>query len=306
MELIIDIPEEDYKLIQNYPSLYCNDLLNAIKNATPVDTEGDLISREALRKAFHERIWYFDKSSWDEANALIDSSPTVEPEKGDLISRSALRSALEITQYNDIDDLTRTEQLIDNAPTVPLPNEQIAWEQGYECGKNEKRPQGIEREIIGYEGLYSVDIFGTVRNLLSGKIIEHYVNEYGYHNVYLYKDGEKKGKRVNRLVAMAFIPNPLGKPQVNHIDGDKDNNNVWNLEWVTNKENSVHAGKTGLYGNGQVKIVETGEVFPNVSSLARYLNVDRSNIYKCLQGKRNKVRGYHFEKIGADTKGGAE
>lgn len=162
----------------------------------------------------------------------------------------------------------------------------------------EARPQGIEREVTGYEGLYSVDIFGTVRNLLSGKIIEHYVNEYGYHNVYLYKDGEKKGKRVNRLVAMAFIPNPLGKPQVNHIDGNKDNNNVWNLEWVTNKENSVHAGKTGLYGNGQVKIIETGEVFPNVASLARRLNVEPSNIYKCLKGKRNKVRGYHFERVG--------
>ena len=170
----------------------------------------------------------------------------------------------------------------------------------------EERQQGIERDVVGYEGLYSVDIFGNVRSLKSGKVIEHYVSEYGYHNVYLYKDKEKKGKRVNRLVAMAFIPNPLNKPQVNHIDGNKDNNNVWNLEWVTNKENSIHAGKTGLYGNGQVKIVETGEVFPNVASLARRLNVDRSNIYKCLQGKRSKVRGYHFEKIGEDMNCGAD
>lgn len=162
----------------------------------------------------------------------------------------------------------------------------------------EERPQGIERAVVGYEGLYSVDIYGNIRNLRSGKTIKHYVNEYGYHNVYLRKDGESKGKRVNRLVATAFIPNPLNKPQVNHIDGDKDNNNVWNLEWVTNKENSIHAGETGLYGDGEVKIVETGEVFPNVASLARRLNVDRSNIYKCLKGKRSKVRGYHFEKIG--------
>lgn len=118
VKLVIEIDEEFYNTCKSLPSGYDNDIINPIKNGTPYNPSGDCISREALRKAFHERIWYFDKSSWDEANALIDSSPTVEPEKGDLISRSALRSALEITQYNDIDDLTRTEQLIDNAPTI--------------------------------------------------------------------------------------------------------------------------------------------------------------------------------------------
>ena len=79
---------------------------------------------------------------------------------GDL---DALKKALEVTQYNDIDDLTRTERLIDNAPTVSMPNNQIIWEQGYECGRNEKRPQSeITEEDIqnairaGYENGYSM------------------------------------------------------------------------------------------------------------------------------------------------------
>ena len=227
-----------------------------------------------------------------DANALL---ARVDEEREYLKARGQL-GAEHILVHNFRD-------LIDNAPTVEITEEQ-AIDKLRETGwliKHDKemteRPQGIERNVAEYEGLYTVDIFGNVKNLLTGKIIKHYISEYGYHNVYLYKDGKKKGKRVNRLVAIAFIPNPLNKPQVNHIDGDKDNNNVWNLEWVTNKENSIHAGKTGLYGNGAVKIVETGEIFPNVSSLGRYLNVEPSNIYKCLNGKRNKVRGYHFERV---------
>ena len=273
----------------------------------------DLISREALKKEVEK---YLEKRQdvivWEsDIYNIIDNAPTVEvPENtincvltmfgecsynktgcSDCEIKDKIRKALEERPQGDITEEWAIDKLHETG-WLPLHDMEMT-----------ERQTGIEREVIGYEGLYSVDIFGTVRNVSSGKIIEHYVNEYGYHNVYLYKDGEKKGKRVNRLVAMAFIPNPLDKPQVNHIDGNKDNNNVWNLEWVTNKENSVHAGRLGLYGNGQVKIVETCEVFPNVSSLARYIKVDSSNIYKCLQGKRNKVRGYHFERVGADMRG---
>lgn len=72
------------------------------------------------------------------------------------------------------------------------------------------------------------------------------VNHRGYKNVGLYNEEKKETCRVNRLVAQAFIPNPLNLPEVNHLDGDKSNNNDWNLEWCTHAENMEHAGNHGL------------------------------------------------------------
>lgn len=62
----------------------------------------------------------------------------------------------------------------------------------------------------------------------------------GYLRVYLSKNGKRKHHKVHRLVAQAFIPNPENKPQINHIDGNKQNNSITNLEWVTDAENKEH------------------------------------------------------------------
>jgi hypothetical protein len=62
----------------------------------------------------------------------------------------------------------------------------------------------------------------------------------GYLRVYLYKNGKRKHHKIHRLVAKAFIPNPNNKPQVNHKDGNKKNNSITNLEWVTDEENKLH------------------------------------------------------------------
>jgi hypothetical protein len=68
-----------------------------------------------------------------------------------------------------------------------------------------------------------------------------------YRNVSVHVDGKLKTVRAHRLIAIAFIPNPEGKPEVNHIDGNRENNSVTNLEWVTRSENCMHAIRTGLY-----------------------------------------------------------
>ena len=94
-------------------------------------------------------------------------------------------------------------------------------------------------DIKGFEK-YQVSSWGRVRNSF-GQIIKPYKSEKGYLKVELWKNGEGFKKRVHRLVADAFIENPQGFPQVNHIDGNKENNSVTNLEWVTDKANKNHA-----------------------------------------------------------------
>jgi hypothetical protein len=100
--------------------------------------------------------------------------------------------------------------------------------------------------IEGFKGLYKVSDKGRIKSyhknkekgfILSGK------NNNGYNNITLAKNGKHYYKKIHRIVAKAFIPNPKNKPQVNHIDSDIHNNCVKNLEWVTPKENARYAVK---------------------------------------------------------------
>ena len=93
-------------------------------------------------------------------------------------------------------------------------------------------------DIYGYEGKYQVSTWGRVRN--QNKILSPYKNSKGYLKVGLCRDGETHKFRVNRLVANTFIPNYANQCEVNHIDGNKDNNSVTNLEWVTPNQNREH------------------------------------------------------------------
>ena len=165
------------------------------------------------------------------------------------------------------------------------------------------------KEIKGFEGVYAVSNYGNVKRLehykrcgekgqtfLEERIVRQYKNFRGYYRVHLSRRGKNHMRFVHRLVAEAFIPNDEKKPQVNHIDGNKENNNVTNLEWVTNQENNIHAFDIGLKQGKKVVIVETNEVFNSISSCARAINGSYSMISRCLNGYTNKpYRGCHFK-----------
>lgn len=110
----------------------------------------------------------------------------------------------------------------------------------------------IWKDIKGYNGLYQISNLGNVRSLskyskTNGKITKKLL--FGYYYVYLFNCKKQDSKRVNRLIAEAFIHNPLNKKEVNHINGNKLDNRVENLEWTTRKENMQHAFRKGLVKN---------------------------------------------------------
>ena len=104
----------------------------------------------------------------------------------------------------------------------------------------------IWKDIEGYEGLYQISNKGKVYSLRLEKFLKFSKNKKGYLQVQFTVNCKFKTFKIHRLVALAFIPNPFNLPEVNHKDGDKLNNNDWNLEWNTSQQNILHAIRTGL------------------------------------------------------------
>lgn len=123
------------------------------------------------------------------------------------------------------------------------------------------------KPIKGYEGLYDITSDGRVFSrrrkvnapqlkysnyrMCGGMFLKSRLHN-GYPIINLHKEGKMETKMIHRLVALHFIPNPLNKPQVNHKDGDKSNNHVSNLEWVTDSENKIHAANRELAFVGEL------------------------------------------------------
>lgn len=103
--------------------------------------------------------------------------------------------------------------------------------------------QEIWKPVVGYEGIYEVSNNGNIASLKFGKrkILKHKKDFWWYFSVSLHKDWKPKFCLVHRVVAIAFLNNLNNKPQVNHIDWDKKNNNLENLEWATARDNQKHA-----------------------------------------------------------------
>lgn len=161
--------------------------------------------------------------------------------------------------------------------------------------------------VVGYEGYYEVSDFGNVRSvrydnhgeIVYSKLLKPAVKPRGYLGVVLSKQNITSNKLVHRLVASSFIQNPTHLPEVNHIDGDKTNNAVSNLEWVNGSENLYHAYQNGLkFKHGKSVIcIETGEVFDSVKSANERFGVTHYHIADVCnrRGQHKTACGYHWE-----------
>jgi len=151
--------------------------------------------------------------------------------------------------------------------------------------------------VIEEASNYLVSNLGRVYSKTTNRILKPGMGGQGaYPFVVLSNGGPQFNRYVHVLVAETFVTNWDNKPEVNHIDGNHTNNEYWNLEWATHKENMEHASIMGLMGK-RVKIVETGEVFKSLTACARAINGQPGNISHCLSGRRRSHRGFTFELI---------
>ena len=176
----------------------------------------------------------------------------------------------------------------------------------------------IWRDIDGYKGLYQVSNLGNVKSLMhyrkgingnltivKEKILKQNINrKNGYLVVSLCKNGISKTSRVNRLVAETFISNPYNLPQVNHIDGNKLNNNKNNLEWCSAKRNMNEAVRIGLFKNVVKKVAQYDmnnnliEIYSSITEASRKTGITNTSISYCANGKRKNGCGYIWKFIG--------
>ena len=149
----------------------------------------------------------------------------------------------------------------------------------------------------GYEGAYQVSNLGRIRS--RHRILRPTVNWDGYLRVLVVKDGRGTRVALHRLVALAFVPNPENKPQVNHKNGDRANCRAENLEWCTNAENQRHRrraiGSKGFQGKRAVVNTTTGETFESLSSASRQTGARIASIQECCKGQRKTANGYGWQ-----------
>lgn len=176
----------------------------------------------------------------------------------------------------------------------------------------------IWNDISGYENVYAISTNGRIKRLertisnsgtiggyctLKEKILKPRVNKkrHGYCEISLKLNKQEKRFKVHRLVALTFIPNPFNLPEVNHIDGNKENNTINNLEWCTSKENKKHGWENGLYNSEHrkvpIKCNENGICYESVVNASKEIPCDRRGIFRVLKGEKERIKGLSFSYI---------
>ena len=168
----------------------------------------------------------------------------------------------------------------------------------------------IWKDIKGYEGIYQVSSYGQIRSLdrfsrykgrddknriEKGKAKHPTQTNKGYLKITLFKNGKGETREIQRIVAETFIDNPFCKDQVNHIDGNKTNNHVENLEWVTPRENTLHSLNVLHHG---IKTVSQYDIdgnfirtYKSMVEAEQMTGVKRCSISNVVCGRRKKAGG---------------
>ena len=162
------------------------------------------------------------------------------------------------------------------------------------------------KDIPNFEGLYQASVNGQIKKVSNeNKIMRFSLNQSGYLQVRLSKNGKAKTYRVNRLIALTFIKNPLNKRTVNHINGIKTDNRVENLEWATEKEQAIHRHKIlGIptsdcsachKANLRKVIRDDGKIYNSIKEAKEDLNKPHAHIVEVCEGKLKSVYGFKFK-----------
>lgn len=165
----------------------------------------------------------------------------------------------------------------------------------------------IWKDYINYEGQYQISSLGRVKSLarlnsgnhwLPERILKPGVMTIGYKFVSLCKNGKTQNHMIHRMVAILFISNPENKRTVNHIDENKTNNCVENLEWNTSLENNLHNNHHLRCGKSNRKAVTNGiKTYDGIIVASKELGIDQSSITKCCLGKVKTCGGYTWSYI---------
>ena len=183
----------------------------------------------------------------------------------------------------------------------------------------------IWRDVVGYEGLYQVSNMGRIKSLNYGKtkkpgILKQKPNCWGYLTTCLAKNSIPKTKSIHRLVAMAFVKNPLNKKTVDHINTVVTDNRACNLRWLSQKEQfyvneiTKERHRESCVRNGKiagkkyqrvmadslkkkVRCITTGEIFPSCSEASEFYNLCKADVSRCCRGIRKTCGGKQWEYI---------
>lgn len=212
------------------------------------------------------------------------------------ISREALQRILAGKQNAGKGILSKLERFVQDYENGLIDIQNLAKPR--KAHKAKKLPHVLKENevyISGTDWKYTVDTDGQVYSVRYGRYLTHYKNTGGYMKV----DFCSKSFYVHRLVGIAFIDNPENLPEINHKNGNKADNSIENLEWITAEDNIRHALLNGYFqGRGVNQIDSEGKViakYSRISEASRATGVYATSIVRCAKGKMKTSGGYRWE-----------